>query len=544
MPDFTRRETLAAVGIAAVVIVISTVPYALGYLAAGPELEFGGFLIDLDDSYSYISAMQQSVADGWRYHVLYTPEDHPGAYLHTFYILLGKLSVLMGLSPIEMYHLCRLFCALALLLAAYLFLSLFLQTPRVRLAALCLIGFSSGLGWVVLLTGSTSLGGLSPVDFWLTDAYTFFTLFLFPHSAAAVALLLVFFFMAVRYIETPRLRTLLLAGVSLICLSVIHPFTVLLVGGVLAAYWTLLLLHRKKVPRREAAAFAVWVLMPAPLVVYYFSAFARDPVLANWSAQNILPSPPITFLLLGYGVLCPLALAGGVRTLQRSDERRTLLVAWVLAALILLYVPFSLQRRMVEGLHVPVCILATIGLFECLAPQVTKSGCISRVARWRGYTNQGLTSLFVFSVIVATFPSNLCLVAWSSASVLGHDSELFFQREEVEAIDWMGQNTASTDTILASYTVGRYVPARIGHRVFMGHFHETVRLHEKMRLAESFFQEETSDRDRRLLLADYGIQYVFYGPAEIQMGRFDPSEAQYLTEVYRNDLVSIYSVQS
>jgi hypothetical protein len=502
MSDFKRREILAVVGMAIVVVAISTVPYALGCLAAGPELEFGGFLIDLDDSYSYVSAMQQGIGGGWRYQVLYTPEDHPGAYLHTFYILLGKLSVPMGLSPTEMYHLCRLCCALALLLAAYLFLSLFLQTPQVRLAALSLIGFSSGLGWVVLLTGSTTVRGLSPMDFWLTDAYTFFTLFTFPHSSAAVALLLVFFFMAVRYVETPRLRTLLLAGVTLVCLSVIHPFTSLLVDGVLAAYWILLLLHRREVPRGEAAAFAVWVLMPAPLVVYYSSAFTSDPVLANWAAQNILPSPPVTFLLLGYGVLCPLALGGGVRTLQRWDERRTLLVAWVLAALILLYVPFSLQRRMLEGLHVPVCILATIGLFECMAPQVAKSGLTSRVARWRGYTNQGLTNLILFSVIVAIFPSSLWIVAAGSASVFTHDPELFSQREEVEAIDWMGQNTASTDTILASYTVGRYVPARIGHRVFMGHFHETVQLKDKLRLAASFFREETSDRDRRLLLAN------------------------------------------
>jgi len=531
------------IGISVLVVAISAVPYALGYLAEGSELKFGGFLINLDDTCSYVAAMQEGIAGGWRYEVLYTPEDHPGAYLHTFYILLGKLSVPIGLSPTEMYHLCRLFFGVALLLAVYLFLSLFLQAPRVRLAAFALIGFSSGLGWLVLLTGSTTLGGLLPLDFWLTDAYTFFNLFTFPHSCASVALLLVFLFLAVRYVETPRLRILLLAAVSLVCLAVIHPFTILLVDGVLAGYWILLLLRRKKVPRTQGVAFAVWALVPTPLIVYYFSAFAGDPVLANWSAQNISPSPPITFLLLGYGVLCPLALGGGIRTLRRWDERRTLLVAWVFSALILLYAPFPLQRRMLEGLHVPVCILATIGLFECMVPQVVKSGRVSRFARWRGYTNQGLTNLLLFSVIVATLPSNLCLVVGSSASVLSYDADLFFQREEVEAIDWMGQNTATTDTILASYTVGRYVPARIGHRVFVGHIHETVQLPDKLRLAESFYSGEMAHHDRQKLLTDYRIRYVFYGPSEIEMGRFDPSEAQYLTEVYRNDLVSIYRVQ-
>ncbi len=543
MPALIKPETRPVIALAAAVLLASSMPYLLGYACAPGGMEFGGFVANLDDSHSYLAVMQQGIADGWRYQVLFTPEDHPGAHLHTFYLVLGKLSVLMGLSPIHMYHISRLACGLAMLVVSYLFLSLFLQAREKRLVAFSLIGFSSGLGWVVLLTGSTTLAGLSPVDFWLMDAYTFFTILTFPHSATAVTLLLLFLSLAVRYVETPRLRTLLLAAASLICLCVIHPFTILLVYGILAAYWVLLLLRRRKVPRGEAVAFAVWALAPAPLIVYYYAAFASDPVLANWSAQNILPSPPITYLLLGYGILTPLALGGAVRTVQRWDERRIVLVAWVSSAVILLYVPFTLQRRMVEGLHVPVCILATIALFECLVPYIMRSDWVSRFARWRGYTSDGLRHLLLFAVIVATFPSNLYLVAGYSGSVLSHHPSLFYHREEVEAVDWLGENTARTDTLLASYRMGRYVPARVGHRVFMGHFHETVQLNDKMRLAESFFSEEASDRSRRRLLAEYRIRYVFHGPSEMQMGRFEPSAAPYLTEVYSNDLVIIYGVR-
>ncbi|HUW96917.1 MAG TPA: hypothetical protein VMW58_14130 [Anaerolineae bacterium] len=543
MPEIKRREIWQVIGMSTLVLAISMVPYLLGYLAAGPKLEFGGFLINLDDSYSYVSAMQQGIAGGWRYQVLYTPEDHPGAYLHTFYMLLGKLSVPMGFSPMQMYHACRLCCGLVMLLAAYLFLSLFLQNPRLRLTAFSLICFSSGLGWLVLLTGSTTLRGLSPLDFWLTDAYVFFTLFAFPHFAAAVALLLLFLSGVVRYVEKPRFRILILGAAALVGLCVIHPFTVLLVDGILAAYWVLLYLGRKAVPRLEAAAFVAWALAPMPVVIYYFSAFLGDPVLANWSAQNILRSPPLTNLLLGYGILAALAAGGVFRAFQQWNERRILLLAWLVAAVILLYVPFTLQRRMVEGLHVPICILATIGLYECLVPSVRRLGWASRFARRRGYTSEGLRSLLVFSVVVATFPSNLCLVAGGSASVLLHDPDLFHRREEVEAIEWLGQNTASEDTVLASYEVGRYLPARIGHRVFMGHIHETVQLSEKIRLADSFFSEDTTDRDRRRLLSEYRIRYVLYGPSEMEMGRFDPSLAPYLTPMYSNDLVAVYNVQ-
>jgi hypothetical protein len=542
MPDLSKQEIAVVVGIALVVLAASSLPYVLGYCCAPEGLEFGGFVVDLDDSFSYVAAMQQGIDGGWRYRVLFTPEDHPGAYLHTFYLALGKLSVPLGLSLLQMYHIGRLACGLLLLVTAYFFLSLFLESRAERMVAYSLVCFSSGLGWVVLLTGSTTLAGLSPLDFWLMDAYTFFTILAFPHSAAAVALLLLFLTLALRHIETPRLWTLIVGTVSLLFLCIIHPFTALLIDGILLTYWVLLGIHRRTVPGREGLSFAIWVLAPVPLIAYYQSAFIGDPVLANWSAQNILASPPITHLLLGYGILTPLALAGAIHLLREAQERRLLLVAWVVAALILLYVPFTLQRRMVEGLHMPLCVLATVGLFAYLVPLVMRSALAQRLARWRDYRSEGLQRLFLFSIIVATCPSNLYVIAGYGAAVSSHHPTLYYERNEVDAVDWLHEHTSATDTVLASYRIGRYVPARAGNRVFIGHFHETMHLEEKQRLADSFFQNTSGDDARRRLLSDYGIRYVFHGPAEKEMGGFDPSEASYLTRVYANESVAIYSV--
>jgi len=360
------------------------------------------------------------------------------------------------------------------------------------------------------------------------DAYTFFTILTFPHSAAAVALLLLFLSLALRHIETPRLWTLTLGIVSLLCVCIIHPFTALLVDGILLVYWVFLAMHRRSVPRREGLSSAVWVLAPLSLIAYYQSAFIGDPVLANWSIQNILPSPPVTHLLLGYGILSPLALAGAIHLIREGQERRLLLVAWVVAAVVLLYVPFTLQRRMVEGLHVPLCILATVGLFAYLVPQVTRSVLAQRFARWRGYGSEGLQRLFLFSIIVAAFPSKIYLVAGHSAAVLSHRPTLYYERDEVEAVGWLRENTSATDTVLASYRIGRYVPARAAKRVFIGHFHKTVRLEEKERLADTFYQDMSGDEARLRLLSKYGIRYVFRGPEERQVGDLDPSTCEFL----------------
>ena len=135
MAEIKRREIWQVIGMSTLVLAISTVPYLMGYLAAGPRLEFGGFVVDLDDSFSYVAAMQQGIDGGWKYLVLFTPEDHPGAYLHTFYLALGKLSALLGLSLLKMYHIARLACGLVLLVTAYFFSSLFLESRAERIVA-------------------------------------------------------------------------------------------------------------------------------------------------------------------------------------------------------------------------------------------------------------------------------------------------------------------------------------------------------------------------------------------------------------------------
>lgn len=544
MPDLTRREMGQVVGIGLVIVAVSFIPYLLGYFFAPPDMQFGGLLVDLDDSYSYLAKMQLGADGGWEYKIPFTPEEHSGAYVYTFHLALGKLSSLLGFSLIQTYQLTRMACGLSLLVMAYVFLAHFVQSREARLVAYLLIAFSSGLGWLVLLGGSTTLRGLAPVDFWLIHGYTFFTVLAFPHSAAAVALLLLFLTLALRHLETFQLRGVILGGVTVVMLGIIHPFAILLVDGILATYWILLSLKRKRPAWREAVAIAVWGLAPLPLAVYYLSAFDSVPVFRSWSAQNVLPCPPIGHLLLGYGILALLAVGGLYHTIQQRNERRLLLLAWVISAVVLLYLPFALQRRMVEGLHVPICILATVGTFEYVMPLALNADWTRRFAHWRGYEWTRLRRLLLYSIVIMTYPSNLVLVAGTSLSTLHTHPGLYYYLDEIAAVDWLRENTEDTDTVLSSYELGRLIPARAGNRVFMGHAFETVDVHKKTELAARFFQESTSDDFRRDLLTEYGIRYVFYGPQERVMGEFDPSEAAYLLPAYTHASVTIYRINA
>jgi len=530
--------------VAAVAVALSSIPYAIGYLAQYPDKVFTGAVYDWEDYYSHLAKMQQGVQGAWQYRILFTPEDHPGIYINTFYIALGHLAGASGLSPALVYHLSRLLGAIALLVTAYGFVTCFVSDRGTRRAAYLLACFSSGLGWLVfLITRSYTVGGITPVDFWFIEMYTFFTVLTFPHTCLALTAHLLAFAWMVRLLggKGGWLIWLAAAGAGL-ALTVIHPYALLPLDASLALYGLYRWIHTRGAVLRCLPWFLGFVLVPLPLVAYSYWAISSNPVFRDWQAQNYALSPPPLHYLLGYGLVLALAVWGGVRVLLEREDPAVALVLWSLAVIPLLYAPliFPLQRRMIEGVHVPLCILAAVGLKRGLLPAVQRS----RLAGWlahRGYPRPRLRWLLGRLVLALTTPSTWYLLVSLSLAAAGGYGLLYHSRCEVEAVLWLGEHTQPQDTVLSSYEIGGYIPARIGHRVFWGHWAESIHLSQKRAEAQAFYSDfETFDR--RDFLSDYGIAYVFHGPRERGMGSFDPSATAYLEPAFRQGDVVVYRV--
>ena len=542
MCDVSAEELAKASLIALVVLLVSSLPYVIGYVVSPPDWEFSGALVNVVDHHSHLAKMQQGARGEWHYRLLFTSEDHDGAHLQIFYVALGHLAARTGIPLVTAYHLARLVSGFVLLLTAYLFSAFFLRRRALRRVAYLLICFSSGLGWLVLLVSPTRPGGITPIDFWLNDAYIFFALFTFPHFCLVTAALLATFLATLAYFRTPRLGYLLTGGLSVLVMAIVHPFAVLIVDAVLGVYWLLLWGIRRRWPGREATGIAVMGLVPLPLLAYDYGALQSNSVFRAWQAQNFTPSPPPGYYVLGYGLVLLLGCSGAVHVLLRRDRRRLFLLTWVVVAAVLAYSPLLLRRRMVEGLHVPLCILATLGLFRYVLPAIYRS----RLAKWLAgtvhYPRRRFRLLVLNLLLAVTFPSNLFLLASASLAAWQHQPPFFYLRTENEAIDWLGAHTHWTDTVLAAFPVSNHIPARIGHRVFWGHWIETMDYEGKKRLAEAFFWGETDDAARQELLQAYGIAYLFYGPQERDLGDFNPEDKPYLMKTFSNSRVSIYRV--
>ena len=319
-----------------------------------------------------------------------------------------------------------------------------------------------------------------------------------------------------------------------------HPLLALVVGGVLTAYGIVLWIAERRFPSRWVIGGLPIVLSAGAMDVYLLLAFRTDPVLSSWG-QAVMLSPPPQYFLSGYGLLTPLALAGAADLCRRRERPGIFLVSWVVTVFLLAYTPFNMQRRLVEGVHVPISLLAAVGLHRCVLPALARSPLVRAVARL-GYPRRRTIWLMRSLLIALTWLSNLYLVGSASLAGWARSPALFHSADRLAAFGWLRNNLAYDDTLLASYETGNLIPAWAGRRVFVGHWAESVDWPEREAQVEKFFDVATPDGWRIALLRQYDITHVFYGLQEKALGEFDLTTADYLREVHAVGEVTVYEV--
>ena len=159
---------------------------------------------------------------------------------------------------------------------------------------------------------------MSPMDFWLLDAFTYLSLLTMPHFCAAVGLLLVIFVLLLKRAEGPNLQEGMLAVLASLVLGIIHPYALLLADAVPPLYWGVEALRTRHVNRRGVVAVAAMAIAQMPLLAYDLWVFQTQPVFTAWAAQNVTLSPPLHVYLWGYGLLLLLSAVGAIAWTRRG----------------------------------------------------------------------------------------------------------------------------------------------------------------------------------------------------------------------------------
>jgi hypothetical protein len=543
-PHRFPSERRWVLGFAALVALLTTIPYLVGYATQGSDWRFSGFVFGVEDGNTYIAKMLAGSAGAWLFRTPYTASPQAGVVMYLPYILLGKLAAPPALHEqlIALLQMFRILAIFLYILATYDFLSYFVSNVRLRRYGLVLVTLGGGLGWVLALLGRSEWLGSLPLDFISPESFGFLGLYGIAHLALARALLLWTLLAYLKAISpdarVSTFRQALKIGLLWLLAGLAQPLAAPVIGAVIGLHlfalcvWQFIRRQRGQVTdwpawRRAVRLAVLSGILPGVFVIYNLWAVLTDPFLRIWSAQNVIRSPSPLHYLLAYGLLIPFVFWGARRLLVTEPWRGSLLAAWVLAAPWLIYAPTNLQRRLAEGVWVALVALA---LCSVDSPQVFAA---------RRFKQFQLITLLAF-------PTTLLLFAGGILAALYPSLPVFQPASEAETFDSLASPSqafvGSGPVVMSAYDTGNALPAWAPVRVVIGHGPESANVEELKPQVSAFYSQNMTDPARIEMIRRLDIRYVLWGPGERALGDWDPRHAPYLRLLAENGDYAVLEV--
>jgi hypothetical protein len=270
--------------------------------------------------------------------------------------------------------------------------------------------------------------------------------------------------------------------------------TILSIAGVLVVLWLL----TGGAWRPVLVPCALMAAVSAPFFGWQAWEVSRHETLRLWSATNQMPSPPVGSYVMGFGLVGVTAAVTLLRRVRLWVRRRpvaaeeVLVVAWVVATVALLFSGVSFERRCVEGLHIPLALLAATGL----------AGDLRRLsARAR--------SVVLTALVLLCVPTSV----WYIARDLPNEDAYIpagLVAAEAAAFNLYGEEAR----VLCTGYLGRWLPMEGRVRVYLGHAQLTFNRDLRKAILRRFFAAETPDEERLRILRGTGCQMVLASRAE------------------------------
>lgn len=504
----TAHEKRWVVWFALTAVVITTIPYALGFWRQNDQWRFSGFIIGVEDGNSYIAKMLRGSAGEWLFRSPYTAFEQKGMVAFFPYIVLGKLASPPGWHDqlVALFQLFRWAAIFLYAFAAYEFISVFLKDVRYRRAALVLVFYGGGLGFLAAFGVKFAGWDGFPLEFYSPETFGYLAVFGLPHITAGRALLL-WGLTRILNFETPGrvLKEAGKVGILWTALGLMQPLTVVvgwaILGGGLAAEWLYFQVRAARGKHQAGDKTALIqrsklsllsLLFSAPVPLYTFIAFQLDPYLKSWAAQNLILSPPPLDYVLAYGLILPFAVVGVARLHKGGLNGGPFLTGWAALFPLLAYAPYNLQRRLPEGIWVCLVVLA-LAAVELAA----------QTSIWRR-----LYLLLYLGILSSVF-----LYAGGLAAVSSPGRPLYVPAAEVTAFERIYEiSDKPFPVVLTDYERSNPLPAWVSARVLIGHGPESRDLKILQPQVDSLLKGDTSEGDALNFLNSYQVDFVLVNP--------------------------------
>ena len=508
---FERRFPLL---ITALVIVLIVAPYLFAVQVNNADSIFGGFSINPIDGHSYLAKMQQGMRGEWRFVLPYTAEAGNGAFLFLFYLGLGHLGRILNLPLIILFHSVRVIGAILLLGVLYLFNKKLFKEQRYQNLGFAICALGSGLGWIAIFAG------LFSSDFWVAEAYPFLSMYTNPHFSIGLSLMI----LALMPDRKPSKIADLCLGIGL---GIIQPFAVVIVlivktGKIIVDVFELEGESQRIFKAGDLFPTIAFAFGGGSILVYQYWSILSDPILALWNSQNVTVSPRISDLIIS---LCPtLVLAGaGVKTAWQKRRGRSLVI-WAVVSLVLVFIPWNLQRRFLTGIYVPLAGLAVYGLID-----------LERT-KWLSFRFSAIV------ILVLVIPTNIIVLVSGIQAAARHDHKIYQDREIYSGLSWINENTSRDVLVLTSEEVGLFVPSITGRRVIYGHPYETINAEMEKQFLQDFIVENQDGPYFERNISERGVDVLFLsGEVSESLERWINSKG--MDPDFENDRVRIFQME-
>ncbi|MEK6284606.1 MAG: hypothetical protein AABO57_02585 [Acidobacteriota bacterium] len=527
---------------------LTTIPYAAAALRTPNGYAFTGVLTAYDDTFTYFAWIRQG-ADGCLLMCdLFTSEPQSCEFFLPLWTILGAIARVTRMPVALTFHAARLLAGLVLLLvASALAASVMKSRTRVRYS-LWLYAMSGGFGWLVYAVKNRSdLFGVhaasGSADLNMPEAIAFRSVFAQVHFAVGAALIFASIKLLSSALVEKKPSRALIAGILVSLLAVVHPYLVVVVWGV-AGVALLTWPWWNDGPKRRRSYYNAAIGVAAagftagtiPGVAYMVYLNRSNEVLREWLRITDTLSPPPWEYALGFGIVAMLAVPGFFLMWRTRAPHGRLLLIWALVQTAMLYAPLSFQRRLVEGLQLPLSIAASVALFWIVRKVFKRpAGAHYRKLFLVGAVTFGsLTNVgFVIGQMIARGPG--------PESIDSTDPRRYVPLDLIAAFDWLRANTDRDAVVFSSYFTGSLAPSMTGLHVFLGHYGQTIHSDEKGAQVTAFYGGTMNDEVARELFMEHRVRHVVYGPFEREISdSFAPPS--WLKLAYRHGDVEIFEV--
>ncbi len=508
----------------------------------------------------YLSRIHEGQEGKWTVVEKYYNQPHQGSLFQVFYLLLGKLGGLGGLTPQVVYHLARLVMGLMLLILIGRYIGRFFRGKWQIVTFLFIVTAGS---WPILVKAGDFYRFATYMGWWsVIDSLQRITIM--PHILFGQIFLLLFIWRFSDKLPRPALSACpesnrrevegllrwIAWGILGFIVGIVFPptlvvvYTVFLVLSVLEVLSNKLpksLRSLKEWLKEKGLPRIVFILLSFPSLIYLQLMFKVLPwsALVLFDVQHRIPLPYKEYFL-ALGPMLPLGILGGLIALYKREKIFLPVISWIIGVFLLFAifekVPTQSPLRFTEAaIQIPLGILAVYLLSH-----------LSNL----GYLRKAVWGL-IFTIVVVGFSVMVSMVGWLTDQAYSKGKGTWLVPIGAQLVyplkDFMGgiyylrDNTKVEEVVLSYITAGNYIPAYAGNFVYIGHAN-TPDEDGKEKIAARFFSGKMGQEEAKEFLKKERISYVFVGPQEKGIGGVKDLVPVYpfIIPVYNNSQVTLY----